>query len=202
MLREEEDGRLSDEGKRYVDTIIESAQYAGTLVDNLLAFARMGRTTIHPVPIDMNSMTREVVRVVMTEAGDRAITWEIGDLPPVEGDLMMMRLAMANLVSNAVKYTRPRDPAVIAIAAEVKGNEVIFSIKDNGIGFDMRYADKLFGVFQRLHRIEDFEGTGIGLANVRRIMTRHGGRTWGEGGRRPGRVLLFRPAEARRGGQG
>ncbi|WP_435008179.1 ATP-binding protein [Tundrisphaera lichenicola] len=181
MLREEDDARLSDEGRRYLDTIVESAQYAGTLVDNLLAFARMGRTTIHPVPIDMNTMTREVVRVSMTEAGDRKIRWEIGHLPPVEGDLMMMRLAMANLVSNSVKYTRPRDEALIKIQAESRGGEVIFSVNDNGIGFDMNYADKLFGVFQRLHRMEDFEGTGIGLANVRRIISRHGGRTWGEG---------------------
>ena len=166
---------------RYVDTIIESAQYAGTLVDNLLAFSRMGRTTIHPVPIDMNSLTREVVRDAMSDANGRSIDWKIGDLPEVEGDLMMMRQAMSNLASNAVKYTRPRAEAVVEIVAEAKGGEVIFFVKDNGIGFDMRYADKLFGVFQRLHRMEDFEGTGIGLANVRRIMSRHGGRTWGEG---------------------
>ncbi len=181
MLREEESTRLGEESKRYIDTIIASAQYAGSLVDNLLAFSRMGRTTIHPVPIDMNSLTREVVRDVMAEAGGRSIAWKIGDLPKVEGDLMMMRLAMGNLASNAVKYTRPRAEAVIEIGAEVKGGEVIFFVRDNGIGFDMRYADKLFGVFQRLHRMEDFEGTGIGLANVRRIMSRHGGRTWGEG---------------------
>ncbi len=141
----------------------------------------MGRTTIHPVPIDMNTLTSEVVREVMTEANGRSITWKIGDLPKIEGDLMMMRLAMSNLAANAVKYTRPRAEAVIEIGAETKGGEAIFFVKDNGIGFDMRYADKLFGVFQRLHRMEDFEGTGIGLANVRRIMSRHGGRTWGEG---------------------
>ena len=181
MLREEEDPRLSDEGKRYVATIIESAQYAGTLVDNLLAFSRMGRTTIHPVPIDMNSLAREVIRDVMHEAGERSIHWMVGELPRVEGDLMMMRLAMSNLVSNAVKYTRPRAEAFIEIGAEPRGGEFVFFVKDNGIGFDMRYSDKLFGVFQRLHRMEDFEGTGIGLANVRRIMTRHGGRAWGEG---------------------
>ena len=181
MLREEEGDRLTDEGRRYVQTIIDSAQYAGTLVDNLLAFSRMGRTTIHPVPIDMNALTRSVVGDVMSEAGGRSITWKIGDLPPVEGDLMMMRLVMSNLASNAVKYTRPRAEAVIEIGVEVKGGEVVFFVKDNGIGFDMRYSDKLFGVFQRLHRMEDFEGTGIGLANVRRIMSRHGGRVWGEG---------------------
>ena len=181
MLRDEDGDRLSDEGRRYVGTIIESAQYAGTLVDNLLAFSRMGRTTIHPVPIDMNSLARSVVRDVMAEAGQRSITWKIGDLPPVEGDLMMMRLAVGNLASNAVKYTRPRAEAVVEVGAEAKGGEVVFFVRDNGIGFDMRYSDKLFGVFQRLHRMEDFEGTGIGLANVRRIMSRHGGRAWGVG---------------------
>jgi chemotaxis family two-component system sensor kinase Cph1 len=181
MLREEEDGHLSEEGKRYVATIIESAQYAGMLVDNLLAFSRMGRTSIHPVPIDMNSLVREVIRDVMHEAGERAIDWKVGDLPAVEGDLMMMRLAVRNLASNAVKYTRPRSETSIEINAEARGGESVFSVKDNGIGFDMKYADKLFGVFQRLHLMEDFEGTGIGLANVRRIMSRHGGRAWGEG---------------------
>ena len=191
MLREEEDGRLGDESRRYIDTIIESAQYAGSLVDNLLAFSRMGRTTIHPVPIDMNSLTREVVRDVMSDANGRSISWKIGDLPKVEGDLMMIRLAMSNLASNAVKYTRPRAEAVVEIDAEAKGGEVIFSVRDNGIGFDMRYADKLFGVFQRLHRMEDFEGTGIGLANVRRIMSRHGGRTWGEGEVDRGATFFF-----------
>ena len=181
MLRDEEGDRLTGEGRRYVGTIIESAQYAGTLVDNLLAFSRMGRTSIHPVPIDMNSLTRDVVRDVMLEAGERSIAWKIGDLPTVEGDLMMMRLAVSNLASNAVKYTRPRADAVIEIGGEARRGELVFFVKDNGIGFDMRYADKLFGVFQRLHRMEDFEGTGIGLANVRRIMSRHGGRAWGDG---------------------
>jgi light-regulated signal transduction histidine kinase (bacteriophytochrome) len=181
MLREMEETNLSTEGKRFVDTIIDSAQYAGTLVDNLLAFSRMGRTTIHPVPIDMNTLTREVIRDVMLESGDRKVTWDVGDLPPVEGDLMMIRLAVSNLASNALKYTRPRAEAVIQIRGETSGAESIFSVRDNGIGFDMRYADKLFGVFQRLHRMEEFEGTGIGLANVRRIVARHGGRVWGEG---------------------
>ncbi len=191
MLREEEATRLSQEGRRYVETIIESAQYAGTLVDNLLAFSRMGRTTIHPVPIDMNSLARDVIRDVMTEANGRSITWNVDPLPPVEGDLMMMRLALSNLASNAVKYTRPRTDAVVEIGAQVNGSELIYFIRDNGIGFDMRYSDKLFGVFQRLHKMEEFEGTGIGLANVRRIMSRHGGRAWGEGKVDQGATFYF-----------
>lgn len=191
LLREEEGERLSPEGVRYLTTIIDAAHNAGTLVDNLLAFSRMGRTTIHPVPIDMNVLVREVVREVMMEAGGRSITWTIGDLPTIEGDLMMMRLALGNLASNAVKYTRPRAEAVVEIGAEHRGDETIFRVRDNGIGFDMRYVDKLFGVFQRLHRVEDFEGTGIGLANVRRIMGRHGGRAWAEGELGRGATFYF-----------
>ena len=182
LLREEEDSRLSQEGRRYLATIVESAQFAGTLVDNLLAFSRMGRTSIHPVPINMDTMTREVVRELQNEvSAGRSIDWRIGHLPQVEGDLMMLRLAMTNLVSNAIKYTRKQDQALIEIEGSVQGHEAIFQIRDNGIGFDMRHVDKLFGVFQRLHRMEEFEGTGIGLANVRRIMSRHGGRAWAKG---------------------
>ena len=182
LLSEVEEATLSPEGKRYLATIVESAQFAGTLVDNLLAFSRMGRTSIHPVPINMDSLVREVVREVQSEVGaGRSVDWQIGDLPAVEGDLMMLRLAMTNLVSNAAKYTRKQSHAVIDIAGTIQGNEVIFQVKDNGIGFDMRHVDKLFGVFQRLHRMEEFEGTGIGLANVRRIMSRHGGRAWAQG---------------------
>jgi len=181
LLREEEDARISLEGRRYLETIIESAQFAGTLVDNLLAFSRMGRSSIHPVPINMMSVTQDVVREIQAEVGSRSIEWKIGELPEVEGDLMMLRLAMTNLVSNAAKYTRNREHAVIRITGETHGGEVIFHVQDNGIGFDMKHVDKLFGVFQRLHRMEEFEGTGIGLANVRRIMSRHGGRAWAKG---------------------
>ena len=181
LLREEENSQLSEEGRRYLATIVDSAQFAGTLVDNLLAFSRMGRTSIHPVPINLETMTREVIREVASELGDRSVEWRVSDLPQVEGDLMMLRLAMTNLISNAAKYTRKCDQAVIEIDGSVHGAEVIIQVRDNGIGFDMKHVDKLFGVFQRLHRMEEFEGTGIGLANVRRIMARHGGRAWASG---------------------
>jgi len=181
MLRDQPEGHLDADARRYVATIIESAQFAGNLIDYLLAFSRMGRSTIHQTPINMNTLTRSVIADVMMEADGRRVRWEVGDLPPVEGDLMMIRQAMTNLLSNALKYTRPRAEAVIQVSGVVRGGEAIFTVEDNGIGFDMKYADKLFGVFQRLHRMEEFEGTGIGLANVRRIMNRHGGRAWGEG---------------------
>jgi len=201
LLRETSGAHLDDDSRRYLETIIESAQYAGTLVDNLLAFSRMGRTAIHRMPIDMNSLARRVIAEVMAEADGRRVDWEVGDLPPVEGDPMMIRLVLSNLASNAVKYTRPRERAEVAISAEAGVGEFVFSVRDNGVGFDMKYADKLFGVFQRLHRMEEFEGTGIGLANVRRIVSRHGGRAWAEGELDRGATFFFalprHPASAR-----
>ena len=168
---------------RYVDTIIESARYAGTLVDNLLSFSQMGRASLTITAVDTARVIDEARRRLLDNAEHgRTIEWIIPPgLPTVRADLMMLRLVWENLLSNAIKYTRGRDPAVIQITADRQGGEWVFSVADNGIGFDMRYADKLFGVFQRLHRMEDFEGTGIGLANVRRIVGRHGGRTWADG---------------------
>ncbi|HTE20644.1 MAG TPA: ATP-binding protein, partial [Armatimonadota bacterium] len=181
LLRDLEGAALSEQGLRFLDTITESAQHAGTLVDNLLAFSRMGRTRIRPMPVDMTELVRELQGEFALQTPERKITWKLHPLPPAEGDLMMLRLAWHNLIGNAVKYTRTRPEAVIEIGGESTREEEIYFIRDNGIGFDMEYVDKLFGVFQRLHRAEDFEGTGIGLANVRRIIGRHGGRTWGEG---------------------
>lgn len=172
---------LSDTGRRFASTIIESAQYAGILVDNLLAFSHMGRTAIHPVTCDMNQLVEEARRDVMSEAEGRNVRWTIGDLPEVFCDPIMMRLAVRNLLSNALKFTRGRDEAVVEVGSEARDGETLFFVKDNGTGFDMKYVDKLFGVFQRLHRMEEYEGTGIGLANVRRIVERHGGKAWAEG---------------------
>jgi light-regulated signal transduction histidine kinase (bacteriophytochrome) len=127
----------------------------------------------------------------MQEAEGRRIAWEVAALPDAVADPLMMRLAWRNLLSNAVKYTRDRAEAVIEIGGEARATEVVYFIRDNGTGFDMRYVDKLFGVFQRLHRMEEFEGTGIGLANVRRIVERHGGRTWAEGAVDAGATFWF-----------
>ncbi len=191
LLRETEGDRLTEQGRRFVDTIIESGQYAGTLVDNLLSFSQMGRYTLNLMSIDMNTLFGEVQRDVEGEADGRKIVWEIQALPSVRADLMMLRLAVRNLLSNAVKYTRNREEVRIEIGVVPAADEYIFFVRDNGIGFDMRYGDKLFGVFQRLHRMEDFEGTGIGLANVRRIVARHGGRTWAEGVVNEGATFYF-----------
>ncbi|MBP2157469.1 MULTISPECIES: ATP-binding protein [Asticcacaulis] len=181
MLKDKYGDQLDAKATRYINVIVESAGSAGKLVDDLLGFSQMGRMTVVPIRVDMNRLVKEVRDVLDTETNGRDIQWHIGDLHSVHGDPGMMRQVMQNLVSNAIKYTRGRDTAQISIDSEETPTETIISIKDNGVGFDMAYVDKLFGVFQRLHRVEDYEGTGIGLANVRRIMERHGGRAWAEG---------------------
>ena len=193
LLREQEAERLGERGKRYIETIIESAQYAGKLVDNLLSFSRMNRTALQMGPVDLARLVEETRRFMANEVRDRRIEWRIAPLPTVTADLVMLRLVFQNLLSNAAKYSRGRDPAIIEVGYEdrVEDREWVFFVRDNGIGFDMAYKDKLFGVFQRLHRMEDFEGTGIGLANVRRIIARHGGNTWAEGAVDRGATFSF-----------
>ncbi|WP_210492606.1 ATP-binding protein [Microvirga antarctica] len=191
LLKKQEGASLSERGRRYVDTIIESAFTAGTLVDHLLSFSQMGRTALNPRRVPTRELVEEVRERLLLEIGDRAIVWTIGDLPVVQADAMMIRLVVENLLSNAVKYTRRRDVAQIAVGCERQDDEWVFFVRDNGVGFDMQYVGKLFGVFQRLHRMEDFEGTGIGLANVRRIVERHGGRTWAEGAIDQGATVFF-----------
>jgi light-regulated signal transduction histidine kinase (bacteriophytochrome) len=193
LLRDRIAGRDNAEKDelRYIDTIVESANFAGTLVDNLLMFSQMGRSQLTITRLDMNLLFNEVRRSLSDEKETRRITWKIAPLPTVQGDLVMLRLVVQNLLGNAIKYTRPRAEAVIAVGATQTAREWVFHVGDNGIGFDMRYVDKLFGVFQRLHRVEEFEGTGIGLANVRRIVTRHGGRTWAEGEVDRGATFFF-----------
>jgi len=183
LLKNRESANLSDKGRHYVETIIEAAFSAGTLVDNLLTFSQMGRNALNRVPGDMNALIEEVRRKVMRDVPpERTVRWEIGPLGRAYADPFMLRLVIENLLSNALKYTRGRPEAVIAVGRlPPKDGEAVFFVRDNGVGFDMTYVDKLFGVFQRLHRVEEFEGTGIGLANVRRIVERHGGRTWAEG---------------------
>ena len=191
LLKRAEGERLTDLGRRYVETIIESAYTAGTLVDNLLSFSQIGRTALQVRPIDMNSLVADCRDRLAMELGDRNIEWRIAPLDVVKGDPAMIRLVIENLMSNAAKYTRPRDPAIVEIGSFEEGGETVFYVRDNGVGFDMTYSSKLFGVFQRLHRMEDFEGTGIGLANVRRIVERHGGRAWAEGAIDKGATFYF-----------
>lgn len=191
LLREREADHLSTEGLRYVGNIIDSAEYAGKLVDNLLNFSRMARASLSMLRINLKQLVEEVQRQIAPEAKGRKVEWKISDLPLVIADPIFLRMAIQNLLSNALKYTRDREVAFIEVSSAVQEQENVICVRDNGVGFDMRYADKLFGVFQRLHRVEEFDGTGIGLANVRRIIERHGGRTWAEGEIGKGAAFYF-----------
>ncbi|HET7185000.1 MAG TPA: PAS domain S-box protein [Terriglobales bacterium] len=180
LLLEENGGALSPTSRHYVDEIRDAARRMGELVDDLLELSRMNRQALHPQPVALNSIVDAVRHELAPEIGQRAIEWKISGLPEAVGDPVLLRQIFANLLGNAVKFTRPRDPAVIEVGGQRVGGEAVFFVRDNGVGFDMRYVDKLFGIFQRLHRTEDFEGTGVGLAIVQRIIHRHGGRIWAE----------------------
>jgi light-regulated signal transduction histidine kinase (bacteriophytochrome) len=152
------------------------------LIDDLLTLSRTGRQDVRLQPVDLGALVRELVHESALDAGQRRVEWSVGELPTIMADPSLLRIVMQNLMSNSLKYTRSRVPAKIAIEARPAAEgRVEISVRDNGVGFDPRYKDKLFGVFQRLHRDEEFEGTGIGLATARRILHRHGQRIWGEG---------------------
>lgn len=173
---------LQDEkSQHYLQVISDASRTMGVLIDDLLAFSRMSRSEIQKGRIDFNALVREVLGDISADAGVRSIEWEIADLPLGEGDVAMLRQVFANLVANAVKFTRKQPQARIEIGAVTDNpDELLFFVRDNGVGFDMKYGDKLFGLFQRLHNSEEFEGTGVGLANCQRIIHRHGGRIWAE----------------------
>ncbi len=202
LLRELESDKLSDKGRRFLGVITEAAKTAGRLVDALLNFSQMGRASLAPVEFDPAALVAEVRRAMEPDLARRRVAWRVAAMPPVRGDPTMLRQVFENLLSNAVKYTRGREEAVIEVGCEPAGDEFVFAVRDNGAGFDMAYAHKLFGVFQRLHGAEEYEGTGVGLAIVQRIIQRHGGRVWAEA--EPGRGATFyatlplRPAEAPR----
>lgn len=201
LLQEHAGAGLDETGRRYLDTIATSVRRMGELIDDLLVFSRMGRAEMRHERVSLDRLLKDVLKDLPPEAAGRRIDWRIGPLPEVQGDPSMLRVVLANLVSNAVKYSGTRPQAVVEIGArgEMDG-QAVMCVRDNGVGFDMQYAHKLFGVFQRLHRQEEFEGTGIGLANVRRIVQRHGGRTWAEGEVGRGAAFYFSlPATAQPG---
>ncbi len=172
--------------------IIASTQYMGQLIEDLLSFSRMGKAQMQLSQVDLNTLGQEAIDRLKPECEGRAIEWIKGALPVVWCDSSLLRQVFINLISNAIKYSRPRAPARIEIGCSqsAQGDPVIF-VRDNGVGFDMKYADKLFGVFQRLHRADEFEGTGIGLANAQRIVARHGGRIWAESVQGAGTTVSF-----------
>jgi light-regulated signal transduction histidine kinase (bacteriophytochrome) len=172
----------SDEkAQRHAAIIAGATHQMGQLIDALLKFSQLGRVSLAVSEgVNVNKLVQEACETATPANPGRAITWKIGVLPPVTADPTLLRQVFANLVSNAVKYSAPRSPAVIEIGRENLAHEILFFVRDNGVGFDMAYSGKLFGVFQRLHQEHEFEGTGVGLANVRRIISRHGGRTWAE----------------------
>ena len=191
LLAQEEPG-LSEPGKRYLGLIRQATRHMSQLIDDLLSFSRNNRAELRRRRIDLNELLEKVILLVRPEMEGRNIVWKKHPLPTVAADLTLLQQVFINLILNAIKYTRKRDPAEIEIGAQAgKPGEVVIFIRDNGVGFDMKYVDRLFGMFQRLHKQEDFEGTGIGLANVRRIIARHGGRTWTEGTVNGGAVFYF-----------
>jgi signal transduction histidine kinase len=192
LLTEEYGESLHADARHYLDRIQESAKRMGQLVDDLLKMGQISRRALSSVKTDLNSLLNEVVKDLQLECAQRNIRWQIGELPSVECDPGLMKQVFMNLVSNAVKYSRRRESALIEVGLTIEedGTPVIF-IRDNGAGFDQRYADKLFGVFQRLHRADEFEGTGVGLATVQRIIKRHGGKIWALGELDKGSTFFF-----------
>ena len=173
---------LDAKSKRYIGVILESAKKMGALIDDLLSFSRIGRAETNKTAVNLGQLVEEALTEVRRDLGDRKIVWKVDKLPAAYGDRAMLRLVLVNLISNAVKFTRTRTPAEIQIGqTPATDDQVVIFVRDNGVGFDMKYVGKLFGVFQRLHSGDAFEGTGIGLATVQRIAHRHGGRAWGEG---------------------
>jgi len=192
LLQRQSSAVLDEKSQRFIRTILDSAKRMGNLIDDLLAFSRIGRAETRKTVVDLEQLTREVVTEIGQDTKGRNISWKIGALPVCYGDRSMLRLVVVNLVSNAAKFTRMRTPAEIEIGcADVNEEEVELFVRDNGAGFDMQYANKLFGVFQRLHLPEQFEGTGIGLATVQRIIHRHGGKVRGEGAVDKGATFYF-----------
>jgi PAS domain S-box-containing protein len=174
--------QLDEQGRRYIATIQGAAKAMGSLIDDLLAFSRMGRAALTTRRMSLNDIVQEAQRETMADVSGREIAWTIHPLPDVDADPALLRLVFVNLLSNAIKYTATRPHTHIEIGARDQSDQgLVVFVRDNGVGFDMQYVHKLFGVFQRLHSGKEFEGTGIGLANVRRIVHRHGGRTWAEG---------------------
>jgi light-regulated signal transduction histidine kinase (bacteriophytochrome) len=191
LLRNRSSGDLDEKSRHYLNVLQDSAEQMGNLIDDLLTFSRIGRTEFIKTNVDLGQIINEVKNELSEETKGRKITWDMTQLPDGYGDRSMLKLVLANLISNALKFTRPREQAEIEIGSIDDKDEITVFVRDNGVGFDMQYVDRLFNVFQRLHRKEEFEGTGIGLANMHRIIKKHGGKTWAEGKVNEGATFYF-----------
>jgi signal transduction histidine kinase len=192
LLQESTAGRLDEKSREYLEHIVGAARRMGELIQALLTFARTSRAQLNLADVDLEEVLEGALAEVRGDTQSRNIQWQRGRLPKARGDATLLGQVFVNVIANAIKYTRTRYPAVIEIGARPgRADEVVVFVRDNGVGFDLRYADRLFGVFQRLHRADEFEGTGIGLANAHRIVTRHGGAIWAEAAVDRGATFFF-----------
>jgi light-regulated signal transduction histidine kinase (bacteriophytochrome) len=191
IVLEDYGSQLPEQGRKYLERIRNGGARMGELIDDLLEFSRLSRQSLRPGTVDHLQQVQTMLEELKTHHEGRQIQFQIGNLPPCPGDSALIRQVWANLLSNAIKYTRQRHPAIIEIGCHRDNGENVYFVRDNGTGFDMQYAHKLFGVFQRLHRAEEFEGTGVGLAIVQRIVHRHGGRVWAEAKENEGATFRF-----------
>jgi light-regulated signal transduction histidine kinase (bacteriophytochrome) len=191
LLNKQLAGWSDPAAQRLIRVITDSARRMAQLIDDLLTFSRTSRQELHRGKVNMDQRVEEALRLLAPELAGRRIEWQIAPLPVVEGDASLLTQVWVNLLSNAIKYTRRREVASILIEGHKEEHQSVFSIGDNGTGFDLQYSQKLFGVFQRLHREEEYEGTGIGLANVARIIQRHGGRVWADAALDRGATFYF-----------
>jgi PAS domain S-box-containing protein len=192
LLREDLGSNLKGDGEHSLNQIEDAARQMRRLIEDLLQFSRASRADRRSVLVQLGPLVEDVIRELHEDSQGRNVSWKQGRLPEGEADPALLRQVFVNLLANALKFTRPRNPAEIEIGSTSRpGEETVIFVRDNGVGFDMRYANKLFGVFQRLHSSEDFEGSGIGLANVQRIVKRHGGRVWAEAAVNVGATFYF-----------
>jgi K+-sensing histidine kinase KdpD len=192
LLQKHAGSAVDEKGRRYLSVITDSTRQMDQLINDLLSFSRTGRGEVVRARVDLAQLVREAIAELTPDTRGRAVQWQLGPLPVAHGDRAMLKLVFLNLLGNALKFTGPRESPVVEVGAlNTAANDHTVFVRDNGVGFDMRYIDKLFGVFQRLHGTGEFEGTGIGLATVRRIIHRHGGQTWAEGRVNEGATFYF-----------